>query len=87
MKLLIPIFVAIIIIVCKSHEPDHKSISVVYTNQVDGRNVYSVIFADGKVMDGLYNEEIQHGIKTGEWEYNEDLVLEDIPNVSLKELD
>jgi hypothetical protein len=87
MKSLSYLLIAVVITTSLSCESGKKHIAVVYTNQVDGRKIYSVIFADGKVMDGLYNEEIQHGIKTGEWEYNEDLVLSEIPNVSLKELD
>jgi len=87
MKSLSYLLIAVVITTSQSCESGKKPISVIYTDQVDGRKIYSVIFADGKVMDGLYEEEIQYGIKSGEWVYDEDLVLSKIPNVSLKELD
>ena len=87
MKLLSYLLIAVVITTSLSCESGKKHISVVFTDKVEGRNIYSVIFADGKVLDGLYNEEIQHGLKTNNWIYDEDLTLSDIPNVSLKELD
>jgi hypothetical protein len=37
----------------------------------DGRKLYAVLFKDGTALDFMYIEEINHGIKTGKWEYNE----------------
>lgn len=87
MKLLAPIFIAIILIICILHENKKKAISVIYTDNVEGRAIYSVVFSDGKVMDGLYAEEVSNGLKTNNWVYDEDLALPKIPLVSLKELD
>lgn len=87
MKLLSYLLLAVVITTSQACNSGKKPISIVFTDNVDGRNIYSVIFADGKVLDGLYIEEIQHGIKTNNWIYDEDLVLSEIPNVSLKQLD
>jgi hypothetical protein len=43
---------------------------------VDGRKLFTVVFPDGKALEHMYAEEIAHGLKTGKWEYNEDLTIE-----------
>lgn len=42
-------------------------------NIVDGRQTFSVIIGDKYAMDYMYPEEIAESLKTGKWEYNEDL--------------
>ena len=39
----------------------------------DGRKQYALFFKDGKVIDYAYEGEIIEYIKTGTFEYNEDL--------------
>lgn len=87
MKLLSYLLLAAVITSFDACKPAKKPISVVFTGDAEGRKIYSVIFADGKVMDALYMEEIQYGIKTDNWVYDEDLVLSEIPIVSLSPLD
>lgn len=45
-------------------------------DDVDGRKLFTVVFPDGKALEHMYAEEIAHGLKTGKWEYNEDLTIE-----------
>ena len=55
-----------------------KKQSVIVLNagkSADGRKLYNVIFPDGKAMEFMYNEEVQHGLKTGIWKYNDFLVF------------
>lgn len=47
--------------------------TVVYQQEMDGRNQYALFFEDGKVIDYAYKEEILEYIETGTFEYNEDL--------------
>jgi hypothetical protein len=47
--------------------------TVVYQQDMDGRNQYALFFKDGKVIDYAYKEEILEYIETGTFEYNEDL--------------
>ena len=47
--------------------------TVVYQQDMDGRNQYALFFEDGKVIDYAYKEEILEYIETGTFEYNEDL--------------
>lgn len=42
-------------------------------NIVDGRQTFSVIIGKDYAMDYMYPEEIAEALKTGIWEYNEDL--------------
>ena len=44
-------------------------------NIVDGRQTFSVIIGE-YAMDYMYAEEIAQSLKTGKWEYNEDLRVE-----------
>lgn len=45
-------------------------------NIVDGRQTFSVIIGDSVAIDYMYPEEIAQSLKTGKWEYNEDLRVE-----------
>ena len=47
--------------------------TVVYQQEMDGRNQYALFFPDGKVVDYAYKEEILEYIDSGDFEYNEDL--------------
>ena len=47
--------------------------TVVYQQDMDGRNQYALFFKDGKVIDYAYKEEILEYIETETFEYNEDL--------------
>ena len=40
----------------------------------EGRKLYNVTFQDGKVIQLMYMEEIKHGLKTGNWKYNDFLI-------------
>ena len=42
-------------------------------NVVDGRQTFSVVIGDKYAIDYMYPEEIANALKTGVWEYNEDL--------------
>ena len=45
-------------------------------NIVDGRQTFSVQIGDSLFMDYMYPEEIAQSLKTGVWQYNEDLKVE-----------
>ena len=47
--------------------------TVVYQQEMDGRNQYALFFPDGKVVDYATKAEIMEYIKTGKFQYNEDL--------------
>ena len=47
--------------------------TIVYQQEMDGRNQYALFFPDGKVVDYAYKEEILEYIDSGTFEYNEDL--------------
>ena len=46
--------------------------TVVYQQDVDGRDTYALFFPDGKVVDYAYKAEIYNWIETGSFQYNED---------------
>lgn len=54
----------------------HKKSDVVIikSDLVEGRQTFTVI-VDGKTMEYMYAEEIANSLRTGVWEYNEDLAL------------
>jgi len=41
----------------------------------DGRKIYQVYFPSRKVMEHMYAEEIGESLRTGKWNYNEDLSI------------
>ena len=47
--------------------------TVVYQQEMDGRNQYALFFPDGKVVDYATKAEIMEYIETNTFEYNEDL--------------
>jgi hypothetical protein len=47
--------------------------TVVYQQDVEGRNTYALFFPDGKVVDYAYKAEIIEYIETGTFEYDETL--------------
>jgi hypothetical protein len=47
--------------------------TVEYQQTMDGHKQYALFFKDGKVIDYAYEGEIIEYIKTGTFEYNEDL--------------
>ena len=47
--------------------------TIVYQQEMDGRNQYALFFPDGKVVDYATKAEIMEYIKTGKFQYNEDL--------------
>jgi hypothetical protein len=47
--------------------------TVEYQQTMDGHKQYALFFKDGKVIDYAYKAEILEYIKTGTFEYNEDL--------------
>lgn len=54
----------------------HKKSDVVIrkSDLFEGRQTFTVI-VDGKTMEYMYAEEIAMSLKTGKWEYNEDLAI------------
>lgn len=64
-----------------------NSFLIIPSDSVDNRATFSVIFPDNKALDYLYFEELQRGILTNNWSYDEDLVTDSIPLVSLRPLD
>lgn len=52
-----------------------QRIVVEFADSVEGRATYNVLFNDTTVLESMYPEEIANGIKTGKWEYNEDLQI------------
>lgn len=70
---------------------NHEGITIIETGDVDGRPTYSVLFQDGKALDYLYAEEIERGLATNKWGYDEDLKSTNdsssISLVSLRPLD
>lgn len=40
-----------------------------------GQRLYNVKLSDGTVREYMYKEEIRQCVRTGNWTYNEDLVL------------
>ena len=50
-----------------------NSIQIILAEDVEGRHTYTVLFPDGTALDSMYAEEIANGLRTGVWEYNEDL--------------
>jgi len=52
-----------------------SNIKVVLSENVEGRQTYSVLFPDGTILDSMYPEEIANGLITGRWDYNEDLTI------------
>ena len=46
--------------------------TVVYQQDMDGRDQYALFFPDGKVVDYAYKAEIIEYIETGTFESNED---------------
>jgi hypothetical protein len=53
------------------------SIQVVFADSVDGRPTFYVEFPDSTGLDSMYPEEIAHGLLTGKWTYNEDLIIKE----------
>jgi hypothetical protein len=47
--------------------------TVVYQQEMDGRNQYALFLPDGKVVDYATKAEIMEYIETNTFEYNEDL--------------
>ena len=47
--------------------------TIVYQQEMDGRNQYALFFPDGKVVDYATKAEIMEYIETNTFEYNEDL--------------
>lgn len=47
--------------------------TVVYQQDMDGRNQYALFFPDGKVVDYAYKAEIIEYIETGTFEYDDTL--------------
>ena len=47
--------------------------TVQYQQTMDGHKQYALFFKDGKVVDYAYKAEILEYIKTGTFEYDEDL--------------
>ena len=47
--------------------------TVVYQQEMDGKNQYALFFPDGKVVDYATKAEIMEYIETNTFEYNEDL--------------
>jgi hypothetical protein len=45
--------------------------TVVYQQEMDGRNQYALFFPDGKVVDYATKAEIMEYIETNTFEYNE----------------
>lgn len=54
----------------------HKKSDVVISKSdlVEGRQTFTVI-VDGKTFEYMYAEEVANSLRTGVWEYNEDLTL------------
>ena len=52
---------------------------MVPTDTLDGRPMYSILIKEGRhtkcVMENMYAEEIAYSLKTGVWQYNEDLIV------------
>jgi len=56
--------------------PNDRIVIFPTTNYVDGRQTFSVI-VNNRAYDYMYPEEIAQALKTGVWEYNEDLSVSD----------
>lgn len=52
-----------------------KTVTITNAGNVEGRPIYNVKLPNGKTIESMYSEEIAHGLKTGNWNYNEDLKL------------
>ena len=53
----------------------YSSIIIVPSDTAEGRPTFTVYFSDGKALDYMYAEEIAQSLKTGKWQYDEDLTL------------
>lgn len=84
MKQLLILTVLFSLVACTAHRTanvklvaDKDSIIIYPTsNIVDGRQTFSVVINDSTGMDYMYAEEIAKALKTGVWEYDEDLRVE-----------
>jgi hypothetical protein len=66
---------------------DDGRMVVIPTDTIDGRPTYSILFRDEEGLDGMYAEEIGYGLMSGNWKYDEDIEIAEIPKVSLSEID
>lgn len=84
MKQLLILTVLFSLASCTTHKvAEHKLVAdkdsiIIYptSNIVDGRQTFSVVINDSTGMDYMYAEEIAKALKTGVWEYDEDLRVE-----------
>lgn len=66
---------------------DDGRMVIIPTDTIDGRPTYTILFRDEEGLDGIYAEEIGYGLMSGKWKYDEDIVISEIPKVSLSEID
>lgn len=50
---------------------DEEITIIPLNDDVDGRELYNVVFANGKVMERMYIEEIAEALRTNVWVYDE----------------
>lgn len=80
MKIILSLVIVILMASCSTTKNFSKdSYMVVPTDTLDGRPMYSILVKDGKItkciMENMYAEEIANSLKTGVWQYNEDLIV------------
>jgi len=82
MKLLL--FLMVLVGASSCFTPRNPSVNryayiVVPMDSVDGRPTYSILLKTDKqvkcIMKNMYAEEIGQSLKTGTWQYNEDLII------------
>lgn len=73
--------ITITLLSCKVNSTNKKPDAViVYEESNEGRPMFNVKLANGRVIEHMYAEEIAQGLLSGQWEYNESMVL--VPEVS-----